>query len=85
MLDSPSSRRHLTGTDRCYVALTASESGDAAAAMLNLSFIFEDANAAMAEYADRLSVVPLPAALYMMQVDVLNHYRDALTHYFPLT
>ena len=55
------------------------------AAMLNLSFIFEDANAAMAGYADRLAVVPLPAAVYMMQVDVLNHYRYALTHYFTLT
>lgn len=53
--------------------------------MLNLSFIFEDASAAMAEYADRLVVVPLPAAVYMMQVDVLNHYRHALTDYFTLT
>ena len=55
------------------------------AAMLNLSYIFEDANTAMAEYADRLAVAPLPAAVYMMQVDVLNHYRYALTHYFTLT
>jgi hypothetical protein len=54
-------------------------------AMLNLSFIFEDANTAMAEYADRIAIVPLPAAVYMMQVDVLNHYRYALTHYFTLT
>jgi hypothetical protein len=53
--------------------------------MLNLSYIFEDANTAMAEYADRLAIVPLPAAVYMMQVDVLNHYRYALTHYFTLT
>lgn len=53
--------------------------------MLNLSYIFEDANAAMVEYADRLAVAPLPAAVYMMQVDVLNHYRYALTHYFSLT
>lgn len=51
-------------------------------AMLNLSFIFDDANAAMAEYADRLAVVPLPAAVYMMQVDVLNSYTYALTYYF---
>jgi hypothetical protein len=55
------------------------------AAMLNLSYIFEDANTAMAEYADRLAVVPLPSAVYMMQVDVLNHYRYALTHYLTLT
>ncbi len=53
--------------------------------MLNLSYIFEDANTAMAEFADRLAVVPLPAAVYMMQVDVLNHYRYALTHYLTLT
>lgn len=53
--------------------------------MLNLSYMYKDANAAMAEYADRLTVVPLPAAVYMMQVDVLNHYRYALTHYFTLT
>ena len=53
--------------------------------MLNVSFIFEDAKAAMSEYADRLAVAPLPAAVYMMQVDVLNHYRYALTHYFTLT
>lgn len=53
--------------------------------MLNLSYIFEDANTAMAEYADRLAIAPLPAAVYMMQVDVLNHYRYALTHYFMLT
>jgi len=53
--------------------------------MLNLSFIFDDAYAAMTEYADRLAVTPLPAAVYMMQVDVLNHYRYALTHYFTLT
>lgn len=53
--------------------------------MLNLSYITEDANAAMAGYADRLAVAPLPAAVYMMQVDVLNHYRYALTHYLTLT
>jgi hypothetical protein len=53
--------------------------------MLNLSYIFDDASAALAEYADRLAVVPLPAAVYMMQVDVLNHYRHALAHYFTHT
>jgi hypothetical protein len=53
--------------------------------MLNLSYIFEDANAAMTVHVDRLTVVPLPAAVYMMQVDVLNHYEHALTHYFGLT
>ena len=33
--------------------------------MLNLSFIFDDANAAMAD-PDRVTITPLPAAVYMM-------------------
>jgi hypothetical protein len=52
--------------------------------MLNLSYIFEDAHTAVAEYSERLRVAPLPAAVFMMQVDVVNHYRHALTHYFTL-
>src|SRR5260370_40853869 len=53
--------------------------------MLNLSFIFDDAIHALKEYSDCLAVVPLPAAVYMMQVDVINHYRYALEHYLTLT
>ncbi len=53
--------------------------------MLNLSFIFDDAIHALTSNASRLAVVPLPAAVYMMQVDVINHYRHALDHYFTLT
>ena len=52
--------------------------------MLNLSYIFDDANAVLAKFADRLTVAPLPAAVYMMQVDLLNHYRYALSHDFTL-
>jgi hypothetical protein len=52
--------------------------------MLKLKFLFEGANRAMAVASGRLRVAPLPATVYMMQVDVLNHYRYALTHYFTL-
>lgn len=53
--------------------------------MLNISFIFDDANSVMANYANHLVVSPLPAVVYMMQMDVINHYRYALEHYFTLT
>src|SRR5262249_27387156 len=70
---------------RACAAVGRSHTLRASATMLNLSFIFEDANTSLAKYADRLAVVPLPAAVYMMQVDVLNHYRYALSHYLMLT
>lgn len=54
-------------------------------AMLNLSWLFDGVTHALTHYPDHLSVAPLPAAVYMMQVDVLNHYRYALDHYFTLT
>jgi len=55
--------------------------------MLSLEFLFEEAIQAMRKNSARLSVIPLPAAIYMMQVDLINHYRHALDHYFtvPLT
>ena len=53
--------------------------------MLNLSFMFDDANLAIEGYANCLAVAPLPATVYMMQMDVINHYRHALDHYFTLT
>lgn len=53
--------------------------------MLNLSFIFADAIHALQIDSSRLTVQPLPAAVYLMQVDVLNHYRYALEHYLCLT
>jgi hypothetical protein len=52
--------------------------------MLNLAFIFDDAIHALTRYAKGLAVVPLPAAVYMMQVDVINHYHYALEHYLTV-
>lgn len=52
--------------------------------MLNLAFMFDDAIHAMTRYAEDLAVAPLPAAVYMMQVDVLNHYDYALKHYLTV-
>jgi len=52
--------------------------------MLNLAFIFDDAIHALTRYAKDLAVVPLPAAVYMMQVDVINHYHYALEHYLTV-
>src|SRR5262245_39929592 len=53
--------------------------------MLNLAFIFDDANRGLTLYAERLAVVPLPATVYLMQRDVINHYDYALDHYLTLT
>ena len=47
---------------------------------LNLAFIFDDAVRALAGHANRLAVAPLPATVYLMQGDVINHYRHALDH-----
>ena len=52
--------------------------------MLNLAFLFDDAIDALTRYAEDLVVVPLPAAVYMMQVDVVNHYHHALEHYLTV-
>jgi len=52
--------------------------------MLNLAFIFDDAIYALTQHADDLEVVPLPAAVYMMQHDVINHYHLALEHYLTV-
>lgn len=38
--------------------------------MLNLAFMFDDAVHALTHYAKDLAVVPLPAAVYMMQVEI---------------
>ena len=53
--------------------------------MLNLRPIFVDALEVFSEFGNELSINSLPAAVYMMQLDVVNHYEYALTHYFPLT
>ena len=52
--------------------------------MLNLTFMFDDANRGLTEYANRLAVFPLPATVYLMQRDVISHYNYALDHYFTL-
>jgi len=53
--------------------------------MLNLAPIFEDAITAMRDHSGLLEVKPLPATVFLLQCDVINHYRYALTHYFNLT
>jgi hypothetical protein len=52
--------------------------------MLHLAFVFDDAIRALSEHADRLAVAPLPATVYLMQMDVINHYRYALDHYLTV-
>lgn len=39
----------------------------------------------MRDHSGFLSVAPLPATVFLMQRDVINHYRYALTYYFDLT
>ena len=53
--------------------------------MLNLTPIFDDAIEAVRDHSSFLSVAPLPATVFLLQRDVINHYRYALTHYFDLT
>ncbi len=53
--------------------------------MLNLSSIFQDAIDALLGRQVPVEVPPLPAVVYMMQRDVVNHYRQALLHYFTLS
>lgn len=48
--------------------------------LLSLSSIFTAALAVLDDGVP-LRVPPLPAAVFMMQRDVINHYRHALTHY----
>jgi hypothetical protein len=52
--------------------------------MLNLAFVFDDAVRALTRYSDRLQIAALPAAVYLMQVDVINHYQYALDHYLTV-
>jgi hypothetical protein len=52
--------------------------------MLRLLSIFDDAVRALAGHADRLEISPLPATVYLMQMDVINHYRHALDHYLTM-
>lgn len=52
--------------------------------MLNLRFAFDDAITAVSEFAHDLKVSSLPATVFLMQADVINSYRYALTHYLTL-
>jgi hypothetical protein len=52
--------------------------------MLELAFVFDDAIRAISEYADCLTIAPLPATVYLMQIDVINHYQYALDHYLTV-
>jgi hypothetical protein len=52
--------------------------------MLDLAFIYDDAVRALTAHAHRLAIAPLPATVYLMQVDVINHYRHALDHYLTV-
>ena len=53
--------------------------------MLNLRPIFVDAIHALSKYESYLAIPSLPATVFLMQSDVINHYRYALTHYLPLS
>lgn len=53
--------------------------------MLDLAFLFKDASHELSRYSDHLAIAPLPATVYLMQLDVINHYRHALRHYFTLS
>ena len=53
--------------------------------MLNLAPIFRLATDTMQEFGEYLDVPPLPTTVFLMQRDVINHYRYASTHYFPIS
>ena len=52
--------------------------------MLNLKPIFVDATIAIERHAELVRTPPLPAAIFMLQRDVINHYEYALEHYLCL-
>ena len=52
--------------------------------MLNLRPIFQDAIDVLHGDASQLNLPALPATVSLMQQDVVNHYRYAVTHYLPL-
>lgn len=52
--------------------------------MLSLAPVFSDAILSLAEGAESLQSAPLAATVFLMQRDVLNQYRYALSHYLPL-
>lgn len=52
--------------------------------MLNLNEPFNDAVDAFREAGESLRISPLASVVYMMQRDVINHYRYALKHYLTV-
>jgi hypothetical protein len=52
--------------------------------MLGLEPVFEHALIALDGGASALQVAPFPATIYMMQQDVINHYRHAIEHYLTV-
>ena len=53
--------------------------------MLNLDPIFAHAIVALEQHSELVRTPPLPAAIFMFQRDVANHYQYALTHYLCLS
>ncbi|MDB6134624.1 MAG: hypothetical protein JWM59_2867 [Verrucomicrobiales bacterium] len=53
--------------------------------MLNIRFAFDDAIRAVTLFSDELRIPSLPAAVLLMQGDVINHYRHALNHYLTIS
>ena len=53
--------------------------------MLDLSSLYEDSINALDRHGGYLEVRSLPPAVFMMQRDVINHYRYALEHYFTIS
>lgn len=53
--------------------------------MLNLKPVFVDAIHGLERHGELVLAPPLPAAIFMLQRDVINHYHYALAHYFCLS
>lgn len=53
--------------------------------MINLAPIFEDSIDSLDNGAEFLQIKSLPISVFMMQKDVINHYKYAVRHYFDLT
>ena len=53
--------------------------------MLNVAFAFRDATSVVREFGEYLEVSSLVPAVFMMQRDVINHYRYAMEHYFTIS
>ena len=39
----------------------------------------------MTDYSDKIRIKPLPTTIYMMQMDLINHYEYAINHYFDIS